>query len=157
MKKELLVMAAFYVPFCTCAAETDLPSCGENCTYTIENNVLTVKPIDKTQPAQVQQYTRDDTPWHGQGITKINIEAGITDIGGHAFEDMATVTSLSLPEGLKTIAIEAFNGIKITRLDLPSTLTSIAGWAFASAPLTEINDIPPGINTIAPYTFYGSK
>ena len=146
-------------------SETALPSCGENCTYTIENNVLTVKPIDLSQPASVREYNRDctggchtDAPWYGQGITTINIEAGITDIAPHAFEDMATVTSLLLPEGLKTIGYEAFNATgNITSLKLPSTLTSIGMHSFGFLPLEEINDIPAGMTSIPDYAFHGSK
>lgn len=165
MKKQVLISAFLsFWTFIANAQEATLPSCGPNCTYTIENNVLTVKPIDETKPAEVQSYNRDctsgchtDAPWYGQGITTINIQEGITNIGGYAFEDMSTVTSLSLPEGLKTIAEEAFNGTGIKSLELPSTLTSLGGWAFGYAPIEEINGFPEGLTSIKGYTFHGSK
>ena len=81
----------------------------------------------------------------------------ITEIGLHAFEDMNTVTSLSLPEGLKKIEPEAFTGIRITRLDLPSTLTSIGSWAFGGAPLREINWTPTDISEIVDCAFHSSQ
>lgn len=167
MKTQTLILGVTLVLFANFAhaEENPLPSCGTNCTYTIENNVLTIKPIDKTKPATVKAYNRDcepschtDAPWYGQGITEIDIKEGITNIGGHAFEDMTSVTTLKLPEGLQKIGGEAFNNAGgITKLELPSTLTSIGSYAFGGEPLEELNGIPDGTQSIGAYAFHGSK
>ncbi|MBO7097767.1 MAG: leucine-rich repeat domain-containing protein [Alphaproteobacteria bacterium] len=158
MKKQVFIFSILSLfPLSANAQEATFPSCGPNCTYTIENNVLTVKPIDETKPASVQSYVRQGSPWYGQNITKIDIQEGITNIGYSAFEDMTSVTSVSLPEGLKTIEGESFHGTRITSLEIPSTVTSIGKFAFAISTLKEINALPEGLTSIATETFANTK
>jgi len=164
MKKWILILAVTYTPFCVYAENATPPSCGENCTYTIENGVLTIQPIDETKSAKVQGYSRDcsngcqtNAPWYGQDVTKIVIKEGITTIGSHAFEDMRTVTSLDLPEGLKTIGTQAFHDApRLTKVNLPSSLTQLDSWAFGSSGIAEIN-IPEKLTTLNAYTFTNTK
>ena len=161
MKKQILILGAFLMPFCVYAEEAELPSCGENCTYYIKGDTLIVEPIDTSKSAVVKGYHRDctdschtDAPWYGNtAIKKVEIKEGIQSIGSNAFEDMSHVTSLSLPEGLKSIGSEAFHGMKITSLDLPSTLTNISQWAFQGSPIMEINGIPAGVTTLNAQVF----
>ena len=164
MKKWILILTIVCTAFGANAEEAALSSCGTNCTYTIENNVLTIKPIDETKPAKVQQYNRGctsgcytDAPWYGQGITTINIQEGVTDIGGHAFEDLGSATSLSLPEGLQNIGSESFHGTSITSLELPSTVKSIGQYAFAISTLEDISPLPEGLKTIGNMVFANTK
>ena len=158
-------------------ALADVPSCGENCTYTLTENgvdakgnktyTVTVEPIDISQPASVSNYSRygheaneTDTnyaPWRFENITEVEIKEGIKTIGCYAFADIASITSVQLPEGLEAIGLSGFNGTKITSLDLPSTIISIEDYAFSTAPIENINGLPDGIQSIGSRAFHGSK
>ena len=155
----------------------DVPSCGENCTYTLtENGVdakgnitysLTIEPIDASKSANINAYSRyghetseTDTnyaPWRFEKVTEVNIKEGIKTIGVHAFVDMKSITSVQLPEGLEKIGRSSFNGVQITNLDLPSTVTTIGKYAFSNAPIENINGLPDGIQTIDNRTFSSAK
>lgn len=161
--KKLLTLLISFLPVISYAQDSDAPSCGTNCTYTIENGVLTLKPIDNTKEANVQNYERYGyaqsgfSPWRfDDSITKIVVEKGITSIG-RSFEDMRNVTEITLPEGLKTIGSEAFHGTKITKVDLPSTLTSIGSFAFSISSLKEINGLPEGLTYIGHEAFSNTQ
>ena len=155
----------------------DMPSCGENCTYTLtENGVdaqgnttysLTVEPIDASKSANIGNYLRygQDTsepnanyaPWRFTKVTEVEIKEGIKNIGSYAFADMGSITSVKLPEGLERIGLSGFNGVQITSLDLPSTIISIDSYAFSAAPIENINGLPEGIQSIERRAFHNSK
>lgn len=143
-------------------------SCGTNCTYSIEGNVLTIKPIDATKEAYITSYNRsmDGTqepdkhyaPWRfNEDITSVVIEQGVVSVGYSAFEDMRNITSVDLPEGLKTIGGESFNNTSITKVTIPSTVTEIGQYALATSSLKEINDLPEGLISIGAYAFSHTK
>jgi len=158
-------------------ALAEMPSCGDNCTYTLTENgvdangnktyTVTVEPIDSLQPASVSDYSRygheknaADTnypPWRFENVTEVQIKEGIKAIGKYAFSDMNSITSIELSEGLEEIGGAAFNSTKITSLDLPSTVTQIGGYAFSSAPIEEINGLPDGLQSIGGRAFHSSK
>lgn len=66
----------------------------------------------------------------------------VESIGAHAFHDVVTLKSISLPSTIKEIGEFAFYKTSITELTLPSSLTSIANDAFAFSTLVnvKIND-----------------
>ena len=163
--KKLLFTLSLILSFN--ASADDLPSCGENCTYSYTQNgtdqngnityTLTIKPIDSEQTAKVQAYDRYNyttkenpvyAPWRFENVTSVVIEKGVTDIGNSAFEDMHSLKTLELPEGLKTIGHESFHNTKIQKVDLPSTLTTIKSYAFSISALKEINELPEGLKSI---------
>ena len=174
MKKYILILGLI---LSFNASADDLPSCGTNCTYSYTQNetdqdgnityTLTIKPIDDTKNAGISSYSRclgcsgDETgnfaPWRFEKVTSVVIEKGVTDIGTHAFEDMSSLITLELPEGLKTIGGEAFNYTSLVRVDLPSSLTSIGQFSFAIASLKEINELPEGLKVIGAYAFSNTK
>ena len=164
MKKYILILGLI---LCFHAQAGELPSCGENCTYIIEGDTLTIKPIDSTTEAKIKSYTRygsegnntnpEYAPWRfNNEIKKVVIESGITSIGYHSFEDIK-ITEVSLPEGLKTIEDEAFHNTSIEKVDLPSSLTSISGYAFSIGALKEINKLPEGLKVIDAKAFSNTQ
>ena len=157
-------------------ALADVPSCGENCTYTLTENgidakgnktyAITLEPIDSSKSASIRDYSRygfekseTDTnyaPWRFENVTEVKIKEGIKTIGNQAFVDMKSITSVELPEGLEQIG-GSFNGTKITSLNLPSTIISIGVYAFSAAPIENINGLPDGIQSIGSRAFHNSK
>ena len=149
----------------------ELPSCGENCTYSyVENGVdndnnptytLIISPIDSSKPASIRSYDRigssdNYAPWINPNITQVEIKEGIKTIGEHAFENMnGSNRTLILPEGLETIGAEAFHGFLATSVTLPSTLKTIGAYAFDYR-LSQIN-LPEGLKTIGNYAFPNSQ
>ena len=173
MKKYILILGLI---LCFNASADDLPSCGENCTYSYTQNgtdqdgnityTLTIKPIDSEQTAKVQAYDRYNyttkenpvyAPWRFENVTSVVIEKGITYIGDRAFEDMQRLKTLELPEGLKTIGHESFHNTKIQKVDLPSTLTGINSYAFSISALKEINKLPEGLKVIGAQAFSNTQ
>ena len=79
----------------------------------------------------------------------------VTRIGDYAFYITATLTSVTIPNGVTSIGDRAFfNCANLTAITLPASLTSIGNWAFQSC--TSLADItlPAGITSIGESTFY---
>ena len=157
-------------------ALADVPSCGENCTYSlIQNNddndnptyTLKIEPIDSNKDASVQDYERiytagqgysTDAPYYSKtGITKIEIAEGIKSVGQSAFANMISVKELSLPEGLQTIAPIAFHGTSIETVNLPSTVKEIGNVAFAIWDLREVNGLSENLTELGSKVFGYAK
>ena len=61
----------------------------------------------------------------------------MASIGGYAFRDCTSLTSVTIPEGVESIGSFAFrNCDAITSLEIPSSITYIGGYAFAGCPVT---------------------
>ncbi len=169
MKKGILILGLLTA---LNAYADELPSCGENCTYSyVENGVgndnnptytLTISPIDSSKPASIRGYDRirhgdDYAPWINPNITQVEIKEGIKTIGVHAFENMnGADRTLILPEGLETIGTEAFHGFNATSVTFPSTLKIIDSYAFDGY-LQKINNLPEGLETIGSAAFANSQ
>ena len=162
-------------------ALADVPSCGDNCTYSlIRNNddndnptyTLKIEPIDSSQPAQIKDYDREGyltsdygsyvgtneiAPWieNPAIVTKVEVDNGITSIGKHAFVSMRYVTEVTLPDGLKSIGDVAFHDMgALTTLELPNSVSTIDLFGIANSNLTEVN-IPESLTKIGDYAFCG--
>ena len=154
----------------------ELPSCGENCTYSyVENGTddsgnttytLTISPIDASKPAEIKDYDRygqwghggEHAPWRFENVTNVEITEGITSVGSDAFTDMQSIKSVTLPEGLEKIGGVAFHNLPfLTKIDLPSSLIEISSWAFSDDPLTEINGLSEHLTSIGSNAFGMAK
>lgn len=169
MKQYFLFFGALMFVASAVQAENEvvLPSCGTNCTYTIENNVLTISPIDSSQPAKIQSYDRYGyeatenpvyAPWRFKtDITKIVINEGVASIGHHSFEDMSSVKEVSLPEGLQSIGSESFHNIRsLEKINLPESLRVLGSWSLGTTAISEII-IPENLTAIGGYSFTDTK
>ncbi len=164
MRKYILILGLF-TALNTKAEITISGSCGTNCIYEIDGTTLMARPDNPDLPAYIdKEITRTcdsyscytDAPWRASGVTNIVIEKGIDTVGSHAFEDMSSVTEVSLPQGLKKIDTEAFHSTSLTHIDFPSTLNFIGDYAFSIDPLESINGIPDGVTKIFAGTFESS-
>ena len=93
--------------------ETSLSSetftgCGDDCSATLSNGVLTVK--GSGSMADYNQFERP--PWWDvrNDVTQIKISDGFTTIGNCAFEEFSKVVEVDIPASVETIAISAFCG-----------------------------------------------
>lgn len=80
-------------------------------------------------------------------------EYPVTAIAPLAFEG-AAITSLQIPESVRTIGDEAFSGCKeLEWIEMPETLTSIGPFAFSDCLSLQSIEIPDGITEIRNGTF----
>ena len=63
-------------------------------------------------------------------ITSVSIPNTVETIDGNAFQNCASLTAITLPEGIKYISYYAFDGCPLTTVTIPGTVTSIRYYAF---------------------------
>ena len=68
------------------------------------------------------------------GLTEIELLEGWTEVPYQAFKDLATVTTLTLPEGLEKIEQSAFEATGLTAITIPGTMKIIGTYAFKNCP-----------------------
>ena len=90
-------------------------------------------------------------------LTSISIPASVTSIETWAFSDCEDLTSLTFADGshLETIGESAFSGTALSgTLNLPASLISIGEAAFATTKITAVT-IPASVTSIEKYAFSG--
>ena len=115
MKKRILSFALALcfvltlIPIAVADSETASGKCGDNLTWTLEGNKLT---ISGTGAMYDYDERNDDTPpwyYYEDRITEIVIEEGVTAIGKDGFCKLFSLTSVQLPGSLKSIGASAFH------------------------------------------------
>ena len=94
--------------------------------------------------------------FYGTKITSVQFPSTLEEIGRNAFENCKSlITEISLPESVRTIGSQAFNGAAIIgNLALPHNLESIGGSAFSSCSgLTGSLVIPDKVDIIPSSAF----
>lgn len=66
----------------------------------------------------------------GSNVTTIVLEEGLTEIPAAAFNGAKKLTSVSIPDSVTTIGVNAFRSTAITELTIPATVTNISYGAF---------------------------
>ena len=88
-------------------------------------------------------------------LTGIILPSGIESLAKSCFLGCKSLASVTLPKGLKTIGVSAFQYTAITSIDFPESLTTINGSAFAESKLEGELIIPEHITfpseTRSPY------
>lgn len=113
------------------AEATASGECGENVTWSIDGNVLTI-----SGEGGINSYSLNQTPpWssYADQVKEIVIEEGVTSIGSRAFRFMSAVENVSFPESLTEIGISAFyecTGLK--SVTFSPSITSIRDGAFSA-------------------------
>lgn len=92
--------------------------------------------------------------WPKEQIVKVVVGKGVNNISVLAFKDCTNLTTISLPETLRTIGGHAFYGCSnLDGVALPSSLTTIATGAFAECTALTSVAIPSGVKTVNMDTF----
>ena len=99
------------------------------------------------------------TGYEGTGTVDVPAKidgAPVTAIGEGAFALNEGLTEIRLPEGVRSIGVEAFNDcVSLTSVLLPSTLESIGESAFFSCGRLSAVSLPDGLVSIGKAAFYG--
>lgn len=85
-------------------------------------------------------------------ITNIDIPAGTTKIGNHAFYDCSGLTSVTIPDSVTSIGASAFSGCTgLTSATIGNSVTTIGNNAFNGcrglSSITSLNTTPPTIQS----------
>ena len=97
-------------------------------------------------------------PWYNvrASVRTIEIESGVTSIGGYAFNGCSSLTSIVIPDSVTSIGSGAFSGCSsLTSIVIPDSVTSIESNAFSGcSSLTKIA-IPDNVTSIGNGVFDG--
>ncbi|MBO7120090.1 MAG: leucine-rich repeat protein [Bacteroidaceae bacterium] len=101
----------------------------------IKYKMITEDKVIVTYPTETKPGSSNPNPYTGDFVVpdKVTYEGqtfNVTGIGDFAFR-YATITSLSLPEGIVSIGEEAIYNTKITELTLPNSLITMGTYAMA--------------------------
>ena len=121
-------------------AADDSGSCGENVTWKLEGDVLTLSGTGPTSDYKGLKRT----PWEealGEDVEKIKkvvVGEGITSIGSEMFSIMLGLAEVSLPETLVRIEDEAFiSDALLTTINIPDSVEYLGTDVFSGTALTE--------------------
>ena len=79
-------------------------------------------------------------------LTSIEIPEGVKTIGEGAFGHCSSLTSVTIPSGVTSIGNDAFYWCKsLTSVEIPSSVTSIGEWAFRRCDSLTSIEIPSGV------------
>ena len=90
----------------------------------------------------------------GKGV--IVYDGDVKTVGSHAFSQVYSLTSVSLPEGLTSIDEWAFSGCSnLTSVTIPESVTSIGVCAFSNCSSLTSVTIPGSVTSIGSSAFFG--
>ena len=135
----------------TCGAEGD----GSNLTWTLDSDgVLT---ISGSGDMYDYGYGSSDAPWHGR-VKSAVIAEGVTRIGGCAFYDCRSLTSVTIPDSVTRIGSFAFDNCRsLTSVTIPNGVTSIGTAAFDYCTSLISVTIPDSVTSIGDGAFSNCK
>lgn len=130
-------------PFTNCTNLNTLTVDSQNQNFTSVNNVLFNK--SKTQ---LLIYP------NGKTETSYTVPHEVTTIGGNAFYKNLKLTTVSLPNNLQIIGINAFGDSKISSISLPDTVTEIQNGAFCKCSNLNSVELSKNLQSIDIWAFY---
>ncbi len=87
-------------------------------------------------------------------LTSITIPEGVTSIGERAFSNCASLTSITIPAGITIISNSTFSGCtSLTSITIPEDVTSVGERAFANCTSLTSVTIPEGVTSVGERAF----
>jgi len=129
--------------------------CGENLTWMIKNDTLTI-----SGNGAMKGYTEGIPMWHEDydepeyyTYSKVSIGSGVTSIGAYAFSSCSNISSVNIPNTVTSIGENAFERTAIAEINIPQSVKSMGAFAFnCCTNLTNV-EIPSSVTTIGNGTF----
>lgn len=90
---------------------------------------------------ELELITNIGTVFKGSGIKTFNelqLFTGLTSIEHNAFEGAKNLTSITIPETVKSIGVNAFKATKLNSIVIPKNVEKIYVGAFSETPITSI-------------------
>ncbi len=131
-------------------------SCGDGVVWEYDTATTTLK-ISYTGEGTGAMTDYEDltkTPWsaYQNRMTTVVIGEGVTHIGANAIVNSLNLTSLSLPNTLKSIGNGGLQSLRLKTIELPGSLEVIGDNAFYASQLTEIT-MPSSVKSIGKEAF----
>ena len=125
----VLLMLCIAAPLCMAAAQETGGTCGDNLTWTLQDDVLTI-----SGTGAMADYSRDQAPWRTQTVKRVLVEEGVTSISENAFQVNFDLEEAVLPASLQTIGKGAFwQCVSLKTADIPETVTETSAVTELSA------------------------
>ena len=159
MKKvsiKLFFLTILILLFPIMAMAADSGKCGENVTWNIADNVLTI-----SGSGNMTDYSSSaDVPWYLQQseIKSVIINDGVTSIGTSAFEGCIRMTDVAIPDSVTKIGARAFcQCFELTNITIPKNITEIEENTFCWCRKLTSVEIPNGVTSIKSSAFAQCK
>lgn len=127
-------------------------SCGESLTWHFADGTLTI-----SGSGTMEEYSnRNVPPWRefADGITKVDLPDGLTNISRSAFVGFVNLTEIQIPETVTAIGMQAFSECSsLTSLVIPDSVQTISSMAFFGCTGLKTVTIGTGITKIDMYAF----
>lgn len=135
-------------------AEGEGGTCGSNLTWNLSAGTLTI-----SGSGDMYHYAEGSpAPWSdlvGE-ITRLDLPAGLTNIGNHAFENCWNLLAVSIPDSVRSIGSFGFAFCRnLEYLYLGSGLRTIDAYAFYECESLQALNLPGGLAGIGTKAFYG--
>lgn len=100
----------------------------------VEGTITTVEETDLNEITTIRASVFENL----NTLTNVSIPSNITTIGASAFQGCSNLQTVTLADGITTIGTSAFDGTAITTLNIPTSIIEIGASAFANSSLSEI-------------------
>ena len=97
-------------------------------------------------------------PWFDQrnGIVKVVVESGITELGDNAFYDCTNLANITIPDSVSNIRWATFSGCSsLESITIPDSVTRIGSYAFSNCSGLTTIVLPKSITSIEWHAFEG--